>query len=321
MCEFSFNLQVETSGDRVDLFLSQKFPTISRSKIQKYIKDGSILVEGERVKPNWILSEGEQLFGEIKEVEIKGNEPENIPLDILYEDEYYIVINKKSGLIVHPGNGIKNGTLVNALLFHFNKLSNINPIRPGIVHRLDKDTTGVILVAKTDEAHVKMAKLFENREIRKIYKAISWGKVEEQGRIDLNICRNPTDRTLFTTSQTKGRDALTIYKLDKYYPPLSLLSIGLKTGRTHQIRVHMKSLGHSILCDEDYSGGKKRIKSFHSKYNQLLTRIFNKINRVALHAELLEFIHPVTGQNTKIVAPLPADMKDVLSILREYSEA
>ena len=153
MSEFSFNLQVDTSGDRIDLFLTQKFPDISRSKIQKYIKDGSILVEGEKVKPSWILSEGEQLFGEIKETEIMGNDPENIPLDILYEDEYYIVINKKSGLVIHPGNGIKNGTLVNALLFHFNKLSNINPIRPGIVHRLDKDTTGVILVAKTDDSN------------------------------------------------------------------------------------------------------------------------------------------------------------------------
>jgi len=321
MEKFLINLQAKTSGERIDVFLSHHYPELSRSKIQKYIKNGFIRIEGEKVKPSWIISEGEHLKGEIKnEVETR-NEPEDIPLDILFEDEHYIVINKKAGIIIHPGNGVKSGTLVNALLFHFNQLSAINSMRPGIIHRLDKDTTGVIIVAKTDNAHTKMAKLFEFREIKKIYKAITWGKVFERGTIDSNICRNPADRTLFTTSLTKGRSALTIYKLNEFYPPLSYISVGLKTGRTHQIRVHMKSIGHSIICDSDYSGGKKRIKSFHSKYNQLLTRIFNKINRVALHAELLEFIHPVTGQNMKIVAPIPDDMKSVLSILKEYGEA
>jgi 23S rRNA pseudouridine1911/1915/1917 synthase len=321
MIDFSINLLSKISGERIDVFLIQQFPDLSRSKIQKYIKDGFIKINGEKVKASWILSEEDHIIGEIKKEVETRNEPEDIPLDVLFEDEYYIVINKKAGIIIHPGNGVKNGTLVNALLFHFNQLSEMNTMRPGIVHRLDKDTTGVIIVAKTDNAHSKMAKLFENREVKKIYKAITWGKVSEKGTIDSNICRNPMDRTLFTTSLTKGRDALTIYKLNNFYSPLSYVSVGLKTGRTHQIRVHMKSIGHSIICDSDYSGGKKRIKSFHSKYNQILTRIFNKINRVALHAELLEFIHPVTGQNMKFVAPLPDDMKSVLSILKEYGEA
>jgi 23S rRNA pseudouridine1911/1915/1917 synthase len=321
MSELNFNIQVETSGDRVDAFLSHKFPEISRSKIQKYIKDGSIKVSGEKVKPSWILSEGEELVGNIKPAVVVQLEPENIPLDIMFEDEHYIVVNKKSGLIVHPGSGIKSGTLVNALLYHFNQLSNINTIRPGIVHRLDKETTGLILIAKSDIAHKKMSKLFEQREIRKIYKAITWGKPNDRDTIDTNICRNPAERTLFTTSRTKGKEAHTIYKRDAHYPPLSVVSVGLKTGRTHQIRVHMKSIGHPIICDDDYYGGKKRIKSFHSKYSQLLSRVFNKINRVALHAELLEFIHPVSGEKIKIVAPLPDDMKNVISILKEYGEA
>ena len=321
MSDFKFNLHVEKAGDRIDSFLAQEFPDLSRSKIQKFIKDGSITVSGEKVKPSWILSEGEELKGYIKPKKELKLEPENISIEILFEDEHFIIINKQSGLIVHPGSGIQSGTLVNALIYHFNKLSNVESIRPGIVHRLDKETTGLILIAKSDLAHQKMSSLFERREVRKIYKAITWGKLKERDSIESNICRSPADRTLFTTSNTKGKEAHTIYKLDAHYPPLSVVSVGLKTGRTHQIRVHMKSIGHPIICDNDYSGGKKRIKSFHSKYNQLLSRVFKKINRVALHAELLEFIHPVSGENIKIVAPLPNDMKNVISILREYGEA
>lgn len=321
MSVFKFNLQVDSSGDRVDTYLVSKFPEYSRSKIQKFIKDGSIKVDNEKIKPSWILTEGENLIGDIQSKVEPTLEPENIPLEILFEDDHFIIINKKSGMVVHPGNGINNGTLVNALIFHFNNLSKLDPIRPGIVHRLDKETTGVILIAKNDEAHHKMSKLFEKREVRKIYKAITWGKVNDRDSIKTNICRNPSDRTLFTTSQTKGKEAHTIYKLDEYFPPLSLVSVGLKSGRTHQIRVHMKSIGHPIVCDKDYSGGKNRIKSFHSKYTQLLTRVFKNINRVALHAELLEFIHPVNGENIKVIAPLPKDMKNVISILKEYGQA
>ena len=320
MNEFSFNFIVDISGDRIDRYLSNKFPDFSRSIIKKNIKNGSVLVEGIRVKPSRVLNEGEQLIGSIKEEELIYNQPENIPLNILFEDEHFVAINKDPGLVVHPGNGKKNGTLVNALLYHFNNLSDINSIRPGIVHRLDKYTSGVIIIAKNNDAHVKMAKLFELRKVKKIYNAITWGKINLKGEIDLNICRNPSDRILYTTSKIKGRNALTIYTRDKYYPPLSIVRIRLKTGRTHQIRVHMQAIGHSIICDEDYSGGEKRIKSFHPKYYQLLKKIFNKINRVALHAELLEFIHPVNGQKMKIMAPLPNDMMDVLLILRESSE-
>tara|TARA_B100001029_G_scaffold178764_1_gene186268 strand:+ start:919 stop:1878 length:960 start_codon:yes stop_codon:yes gene_type:complete len=318
MSGLKLNLSVDCSGDRIDLFLTKKFPNFSRSKIQKYIKDGTIRVGGDKVKPSWILSEGEKLIGNINPEPQHELEPENIPLDILYEDDHLIIINKNSGLVVHPGNGIKNGTLVNALLFHFKKLSYLDYTRPGIVHRLDKDTTGVILVAKSEDIHRKMAKLFENRELTKIYKAIIWGKPKDRDSITTNICRNPAVRTLFTTSQTKGKKAHTIYELDSYYCPLSVVSVGLKTGRTHQIRVHMKSIGNPIICDDDYSGGQNRIKSFHPKYNQKLTKVFKLINRVALHSELLEFIHPVSGENIKVIAPIPEDMKNVISLLKKY---
>ncbi|MAJ44067.1 MAG: RNA pseudouridine synthase [Candidatus Marinimicrobia bacterium] len=319
MSELQFDFHVDSSGERIDLFLTKQLSELSRSKIQKYIKNGSIRVSGNKVKPSWILSEGEDIIGNIQTQVTTEIEPESIPLNILYEDDHLIIINKTSGLVVHPGNGVKNGTLVNALIFHFNNLSKLNPVRPGIVHRLDKQTSGVILVAKSEDIHHKLARLFERREIRKKYKAIIWGKTKNYDSITTNICRNPANRTLFATSKTKGKEAHTNYSLDSFHAPLSVLSIGLKTGRTHQIRVHMKSIGHPILCDEDYSGGKKMIKSFHQKYNQKLKRVFKLINRVALHAELLEFIHPVSGENLKVIAPLPEDMKNVISLLNEYA--
>ena len=321
MTDFNIRITSEASGNRIDLFLTQKISQFSRSKIQKYIKNGDILVNKKKVKPNWILKKGEYVTGDIQLDITPTLNPENIPINILYEDDYMIIIDKKSGIVVHPGSAINSGTLANSLIYHFKELSHMDTLRPGIIHRLDKETTGVIIIAKSNDIHGKLSKLFQNRKIKKKYKAITWGKVNDQEIISTNICRNRVDRTLFTTSNTRGKNAQTVYNLITYYTPLSYIDVELKTGRTHQIRVHLNSIGHPIICDDSYNGGKERIKSFHSKYSQKLTKVFKHINRVALHAESVEFIHPKSKKKIKVSAPIPEDMNNILLILDEYNRS
>jgi len=312
----NFTYFVNEENIRLDHFLAKKLTDVSRSKIQLAIKSGQVLVDGEKLKSSTILKGDEKVEGELHvELEdvILG---EDIPLDIIFEDDELAIINKTSGMVVHPGSGNYNGTLVNALVYHFKSLSQLYNARPGIVHRLDKDTSGVIVIAKTDKSHRLLSQQFAERKVKKVYKAIAWGSVSEKGDIKGLIGRHPANRKAFKMVRNLGRESLTRFVLTEHLPPLSLVTLYPKTGRTHQIRVHLKSIGHPIVADELYGGGKNMIKSFHVKYIQLLNILFKNMNRLALHAEKLEIIHPLTGSKMRFQASMPNDMVNALDLLR-----
>lgn len=312
----SFTFAVDEENIRLDQFLVKKLTDVSRSKIQLAIKSGQVLVDGEKLKSSAILKGAENVEGELL-VEVQDDIiAEDIPLNILYEDDDLAIINKISGMVVHPGSGNYSGTLVNALVFHFQSLSGLNDSRPGIVHRLDKDTSGVIVIAKNDKSHQHLSRQFAERKVKKVYKAIAWGGVPEEGEIEGLIGRHPANRKAFKMVNNLGRKSLTAFMVEEHLSPLTFVTLHPKTGRTHQIRVHLKSIGHPILADEMYGGGKKMIKSFHVKYTQLLNRLFKNMNRVALHAEKLEITHPTTGKKMRFQAPIPDDMVNALNLLR-----
>jgi 23S rRNA pseudouridine1911/1915/1917 synthase len=312
----SFTFAVDEENIRLDQFLVKKLTDVSRSKIQLAIKSGQVLVDGEKLKSSTILKGVENVEGELL-VEVQDDIiAEDIPLNILYEDDDLAIINKISGMVVHPGSGNYSGTLVNALVFHFQSLSGLNDSRPGIVHRLDKDTSGVIVIAKNDKSHQHLSRQFAERKVKKVYKAIAWGGVPKEGKIEGLIGRHPANRKAFKMVNNLGRKSLTAFMVEEHLSPLTFVTLHPKTGRTHQIRVHLKSIGHPILADEMYGGGKKMIKSFHVKYTQLLNRLFKNMNRVALHAEKLEVTHPTTGKKMRFQAPIPDDMVNALNLLR-----
>ena len=310
-------ITVNKKDIRLDIFLSEHFDSLSRTKIKNFILDNRILINGKAESPSFILKGDEKIKCDfsIDEPSYKIK-PENIDLDIIYEDDYLIVINKPSGLVVHPGNGIQNGTLVNALSFHFSKLSNVNKISPGIVHRLDKETSGAILIAKDDKTHWELSKQFEDRLVKKIYRAFVWGNIPTSGLIDGFIVRDRKNRTKFTLgSGERGRFSESKFSKIDYFAPLSYVEIYPKTGRTHQIRVHLESISHPIICDATYGGGIKRIKSYHMKYNNILKLIMKSINRVALHAYSIEITHPKTLEKMQFSAPIPDDFNFILETL------
>ena len=313
------SIKVDRENIRLDIFLQEYFDSISRTKIKEYISDSKILINKKSVKPSYILKGNEIIDYEFSvSNKLINVNPEKIKLDIIYEDDYLIVINKPSGLVVHPGNGISKGTLVNGLVFHFSQLSSLNNLRPGIVHRLDKETSGVILIAKDNETHFKLSKQFENREIKKVYRAFVWGEVNNKGLIKGFINRDRKNRTKFVLNNNeKGKYSESSFKKINYFAPLSYIEIYPKTGRTHQIRVHLKSISHSILCDDSYGGGKDKIKSYHMKYNSLLKLIIKSIDRVALHAYSIEITHPQTLNKIKFTAPIPDDFNKILKFLEK----
>ena len=250
---------------RLDKFLSNHLPELSRTKIQKMINDGLVQVDNNYAKASLILDGSEHISYTIPDIniDIKDITPKAIPLEILYEDAYLIAINKQPGLIVHPGNGNADGTLANGLVHYFNKLSDVNGfLRPGIVHRLDKDTSGVILIAKDNTTHRKLSSQFQNRTIKKEYFAITWGKWNEpNGCINNAIKRKRSDPTSYQTDEA-GRESITDYELIKQGEYLSSVAFYPKTGRTHQIRVHSSSMNHPIFGDDKYGGGNQKVKGF-----------------------------------------------------------
>jgi len=311
-----YEIKVDMSDIRLDLFLSTKLPDFSRTAIQHSIKSDLVTVNDKIAKTSTKLSIGDIIEYEIKKKEI-SNEiiPQDIDLNIIFEDESIVVINKPSGLIVHPGSGNRDNTLVNGLVYHYKKLSGTNDLRPGIIHRLDKDTSGIIVVAKTDKAHAHIANQFANRTVKKTYYALAWGKLDDKGVIEGLITRDSFNRTKFKMSENKGKTSKTIYSVERYFEPISLVKLKPETGRTHQIRVHLNSIGHPIFSDDDYSGGKKRIKSYHVKYVKILKRLFKLINRVALHAQAIEFNHPETNKRVSFSCEMPDDFNKVLELL------
>lgn len=292
----------EKSGERLDVFLARKYPEMSRSHLQKLITAEEVLINGKSRKANYKLSEGELVSLCLPEPEVINISPENIPLDILYEDSDIIVINKPRGMVVHPAAGVTTGTLVNALLAHCDDLSGINGvIRPGIVHRLDKDTSGVMVAAKNDAAHINLSEQIKNKTAKRVYWAIVFGNIKESsGTINGDIGRKPNDRQKMAIVTANGKPATTKFKVLERFGQYTLIECRLLTGRTHQIRVHMTSIGHPLVGDPKYGRGKSPFK----------------IQGQALHSLNLTLVHPKTGEEMIFEAPLPEDMKKILSAMR-----
>lgn len=311
---------------RVDKFLMNRVENVTRNKIQKAAKDGNIHVNEAVVKQNYKVKPGDvvQVLFEHPPYEYLLV-PEDIPLDIIYEDDALLVVNKPAGMVVHPGHGNYSGTLINALTFHFDNLPNNSSNRPGLVHRIDKDTSGLLVVAKTEEAMAHLSKQFFNKTSEREYIALVWGNVEEdEGTIEGNIGRHPKNRlqnTVFDEEEEdRGKHAVTHYKVLERLGYVTLVSCRLETGRTHQIRVHMKHIGHTLFNDERY-GGDKILKGTHfSKYKQFVDNCFKVLPRQALHARTLGFEHPETGKKMSFECPVPDDIEACLDKWRNYSK-
>ena len=296
-----FEFQIEQKSGRVDKYLTTELDTMSRSKVQNLIADGYVFVNGETIKANYKLETGDKVEVFVPEPEAVDVEAEDIPLDIIYEDKDIVLINKAQGMVVHPGAGNPNGTLVNALLFHIKDLSGINgEIRPGIVHRLDKDTSGILMVAKNDEAHVNLSEKLQNRTVKRKYWALVHGVLpHEHGTINAPIGRDPKDRQKFTVIKG-GKEAISHFRVLERIQKFSLMEVSLETGRTHQIRVHLNYIDHPVAGDKIY-GPKKSLEG----------------NGQFLHARMLEFTHPRTGETMSFEAELPALFEETLDRLRK----
>lgn len=297
------------AGTRLDAYLARYIDGWSRARLQRLIEAGDILVNGKVAKPSYKVSAKDNVEVELTPAPASNFSPENIPLEIIFEDDHVIVVNKPAGLVVHPAAGIYSGTLANALAYHFQQLSNAGSIRPGIVHRLDKDTSGLLVVAKTESDHENLADQFRAREVFKSYIALVYGVVKQSGRIEQPIARDPRNRTRMAIV-SGGRGALSLYKIRRSYDSFTLLDVQLKTGRTHQIRVHLAWLKHPVVGDELYGSGRDN----NIQDAQLRAHI-RKMKRQFLHAEQLGFRHPHTGKQMHFVAPLPAQLTQLLEEL------
>ncbi|URZ00875.1 RluA family pseudouridine synthase [Clostridium felsineum] len=301
MKKYNFTVEEENENKRIDLYLAEEFQDMSRSHIQELIKKGKAFVNGKTVKSNYKLKDEEMVEFEIPDNEELEIEPENIPLDIVYEDKDIVVVNKAQGMVVHPAPGNYTGTLVNALLHHCKDLSGINGVlRPGIVHRIDKDTSGILVVAKNDVAHKNLAYQLKEHSMNRIYKALVEGVIKEDaGTIDKPLKRHPVERIKIGVFKD-GRNAVTHYKTIERYKNNTLVECKLETGRTHQIRVHMAHILHPLVGDPVYGYKKQR---------------FN-LNGQMLHAQKLGFIHPTKGNYIEFESELPPYFKKIISILK-----
>jgi len=306
-------IDFSNSGQRLDKFLSQQYPDVTRSHLQNLISKGDVTVNAGRVKSGYQLKLNDEVSIVFPEVQPSHIEPEDIPLDILFEDKSLLVINKPAGMIVHPGAGHYKGTLVNALLYKCKNLSGINGVlRPGIVHRLDKNTSGLLVVAKNDQSHVSLSRQFEKKSISRIYHTFVWGVPGAEGKIVTQIGRSRRDRKKMTVLKNGGREAITEYRVLKDYLYLSYLAISLKTGRTHQIRVHLNHINHPVFGDPEYNGRKSQIYRLPSHLQRRGSSLLKSINRQALHAKQLQFIHPKTNEMMKFDSDLPEDMRFIV---------
>ena len=296
-------------GVRLDAYLASQIEGWSRARLQRLIENQDVLVNGKPSKPSYKLREHDEIEVELIAPAADVFTPENIPIDIVYEDDALVVVNKSAGMVVHPAAGAPSGTLANALAYHFQQLPG-SGIRPGIVHRLDRDTSGLLVVAKTEAALENLSDQFRDRTVYKSYVALVHGRVlSNSGKIDQPLARDPSNRTRMAVLRA-GRNALTLYRVRSSYERFTLLDVELKTGRTHQIRVHLAWIKHPVVGDETYGGGRDNT----IQDPQVRARVRN-LNRHFLHAEKLAFTHPATGERVMFESPLPAELAELLVFL------
>lgn len=310
---------------RIDKYLMNLIPNATRNKIQTAATNGDIYVNDIPVKSNYKVKPLDVIRILLAHPPFENRvDPEDIPLDIVYEDDALLLINKPPGLVVHPGHGNYTGTLVNALAFHFENLPMNSSERPGLVHRIDKDTSGLLVIAKTEAAMTHLAKQFEAKTSEREYIALVWGNVkEDEGTIEGNIARHVKDRmqmAVFADPEI-GKPAITHYKVLERFGYVTLVSCVLETGRTHQIRVHMKHIGHTLFNDARYGGDLILKGTTFTKYKQFIDNCFKILPRQALHAKTLGFMHPTTGEMMRFNTELPQDMKDCIEKWRGYSQS
>lgn len=317
MRQFEVNVLPEHTGVRLDRMLADVCEPLSRSRIQALIAAGGVLVTGGRVRASYRVSAGERVAVSLPAPEPAGLDPEHMPLEVFFEDAHLLVVNKPAGMVVHPTGAVRSGTLVNGLLAHCDGLSGINGVlRPGIVHRLDKETSGLLMVAKDDAAHRGLASQLESRTVVRRYSAFVWGQPEtESGRIEAAIGRSPADRRRMAVVDTGGRRAVTRYEAKAFHGFASTLELSLETGRTHQIRVHLSHIGHPVLGDAVYGGSAKRIRGISPTLRNAARAVLSLANRQMLHAGTLGFVHPVTDKVLEFRAELPKDMRRVGELL------
>ncbi len=315
--KISFQVDLPDSTKRLDVFLAEKDPALSRSQIKRLIEKGEVQVGGRKAKAALRLRENDTVTLTLPEPQKLELEPQDIPLKVLYEDRHLIVVDKPAGLVVHPGAGNISGTLVNALLHRCPDLAGIGGVlRPGIVHRLDKDTSGVLVAAKDDLAQRFLADQFKKHTAIRKYIGLVFGQMPDEGHVAASIGRHPTHRKKMSARPRKGREAKTHWRVLERFRSFNLAEFRLETGRTHQIRVHLSSIGHPILGDPLY-GGRRRLISIEPP---TLRHGLQKLRRQALHAFSLGFVHPVTKKLMEFTSPLPQDMEEVIALLRRLDK-
>jgi 23S rRNA pseudouridine1911/1915/1917 synthase len=297
-------------GKRLDVFLADHVEDWSRSRLKKLIDEGDVLLNQKPVKSSYRIRENDTIEIELKPAESDNFEPENIPLDIVFEDEFLAVLNKPAGMIVHPGAGVSSGTLANALAFKFQSEGDDLPFRVGIVHRLDKDTSGLMVVAKNELTLEKLSAQFRDRKVQKSYVALAHGFVRKLvGKIDQPIARDRKNRVKMAINKN-GRNAVSIYKVRQRYERYTLLNVQIKTGRTHQIRVHLAHLKHPIVGDATYNEGRDKTIA-----DAQMRKAISNISRVFLHAEKLSFVHPVSKEKLEFHSPMPNELTELLNMI------
>ena len=309
----TFSVTDEEAGERLDSFLTARIPDWSRARLQRLIEDAEVLVNGHAAKSSYKTRPRDEIEIELTSLPAATFFPEAIPIEIVHEDPDLIVVNKPAGMVVHPASGISSGTLANALAFHFQQLSNTaGAVRPGIVHRLDKGTSGLLVVAKTEVAHENLADQFRAREVFKSYVALAHGQVQSnRGQIEQPIARDPRNRTRMAVN-SGGRPSLSLYRVREGFDRFTRLDVELKTGRTHQIRVHLAWLKHPVVGDEVYGGGRDKTVA-----DAQIRGAIAKLERQFLHAHELGFRHPRTGQSVRFNAPLPVELSSLLDLIRK----
>jgi 23S rRNA pseudouridine1911/1915/1917 synthase len=314
----TITVEAQSTAVRLDRYLAARSELeLSRTKIQKMVVSGDVTVDGAPVAAKHLLMGGETVQLAIVPEPVIDLAPENIPIEIMFEDQYLAVVNKPAGMVTHPAPGNYRGTLVNALAHHFIRLAAVSGAdRPGIVHRLDKNTTGLLVVAKDDVTYRKLQEAIQNRSLKRIYQALICGHVKnDEGQISLPIGRSTRDRKKMTVTDRNSREAVTEFRLTERYRSFDLLEVSLQTGRTHQIRVHFAHLGHPVFGDPDYGGRHKWLRGVFAPERPLFQELLLLLERQALHAARLVFTHPVTGEPIACEAPLPPDFRSVLDLL------